>query len=246
MIDVACLAVVGIIIWCVASEGLWGAAHTFLCVLLSGLLAMNLFEPVAGLLDGILGGYKSYSDIIALVGLFTAFVFGLRLGAEQLSQTFIQLPSAVDQAGRWVFAALAGYVTMAVLLTALHTAPLPREFLGFKPERANFFGMAPDRQWLGFTQYVTEKPFGYIEFLDQTVSKAEGQIARAFDGRYEVLGDKLSPYHNKIWPSFPIRYASRRDSFGGSQAPPPVPIIVPVAPVGGGGGAPAGGAGPGF
>ena len=246
MIDIACLAVIGIIVWCVASEGLWGAAHTFLCVLLSGLLAMNFFEPVAGFLDGMLGGFKSYSDIIALVGLFAGFVFALRLGAEHLSQTYIQLPSAVDQAGRWLFAALAGYVTMAVLLTSLHTAPLPREFLGFKPERANFFGMAPDRQWLGFMQYVTEKPFGYIKYVDPTVSKAEGRIANAFDGKYEVLGDKLSPYHNKIWPSFAIRYASRRDTFGGSQAPPPVPVAVPVQPPagGGGGGAPAGG--PGF
>ena len=80
MIDLACLAVVGIVVWCVASEGIWGATQTFLCVLLSGLLAMNYFEPLASFLDGTLGSYKSYSDIVALVGLFIAFVFALRLG----------------------------------------------------------------------------------------------------------------------------------------------------------------------
>ena len=241
MIDVACLIVIGVIVWCVASEGLWGAAHVFLCVLLSGLLAMNYFEPLAGFLDGMLGGWKGFSDILALVGLFTAFVFALRLGSEQVSPTFIQLPSTIDQVGRWVFAALAGYVTMAVLLTALHTAPLPREFMGFKPERANFFGMAPDRQWLGFMQYVTEKPMGWNLFQDRTTKE---MVPHAFDGRYEVLGDPVQPYQNRVWPSFPIRYASRRDQLAGSQAAAPPPVAIqPVAPSGGGS---TGGSNPGF
>lgn len=238
MIDIACLAVVGVVIWCVASEGLWGSAHTFLCVLLAGLLAMNYFEPVAGFLDGMLGGFRNYSDIIALVGLFTAFIFALRLGTEQLSPVFIQLPNMADQIGRWVFAALTGYLTMAVLLTAMHTAPLPREFAGFKPERANFFGMAPDRQWLGFTQYVTERPFGWIEFQDRNTKEL---VAHAFDGKYELLGDMSQPYPNTIWPSFPIRYATRRGQIGGTTKPAAaVPISIPAAtPATGGGGSPA-------
>jgi len=242
MIDIACLVVVGVVVWCVASEGLWGAAHTFLCVLLSGLLAMNYFEPVAGFLDGMLGGFRNYSDIIALVGLFAAFVFGLRLGTEQLSPVYIQLPNMADQIGRWAFAGITGYLTMAVLLTALHTAPLPREFVGFKPERANFFGMAPDRQWLGFTQYVTEKPFGWIEFQDRNTKVL---VAHAFDGKYELLGDLSQPYPNTIWPSFPIRYATRRGQIGGSTRPVVAPVSIPVTtPTTNGGGAGGGGNAP--
>lgn len=225
MIDIACLAVVGVVVWCVASEGLWGSAHTFLCVLLSGLLAMNFFEPVAGFLDGMLGGWKGYSDILALVGLFALFVFGFRLGTEQLCPTFIQLPPTADQVGRWAFAALTGYLTMAILLTSLHTAPLPREFMGFKPERSNFFGMAPDRQWLGFMQYVTEMPFSRIEYKDPLTKQL---VARAFDGKYELLGDPTAPYSNTIWPSFTIRYAMRRDRIGGAAVAAPQPVAVPI------------------
>lgn len=239
MIDIGCLAVMGVIVWCVASEGLWGSAHTFLCVLIAALLAMNYFEPLAGMLEGMLGGFRYYADIIALVGLFTAFVFGLRLAAEQISPVFIQLPNTADQIGRWVFAALTGYLTMAFLLTSLHTAPLPREFIGFKPERANFFGMAPDRQWLGFTQYVTEKPFGWIEFQDP---KTKQLVAHAFDGKYELLGDMSQPYPNTIWPSFPIRYATRRDQITGTTKAAPVPVTIPTTPTTsgpGGGGNPA-------
>lgn len=232
MIDVACLIVIGVVVWCVASEGLWGSAHSFLCVLLSGLLAMNYFEPAAAFLDGMLGGWRGYSDIIALLGLFTAFVFALRLGTEHLSPTFIQLPSSADQAGRWVFGALTGYLTMALLLTSLHTAPLPRMFMGFKPERANFFGMAPDRQWLAFTQYVTEKPFGWYMFQDRNTNEL---VAHAFDGKYELLGDPTAPFPNTIWPSFPIRYATRRGQTGGAVGPATAPIVVPIAPTQGGG-----------
>jgi Colicin V production protein len=241
MIDILCLAVVGVIVWCVSSDGIWGAAHTFLCVVLSGLLAMNFFEPLANYLDGMLGGAKSYSDLVALVGLFTAFVFALRMGTEQLSPTYIHMNPTFDQFGRWVFGALTGYVTMAILLTSLHTAPVSRNFLGFKPERNNFFGLAPDRQWLGFTQYVTEKPFARVMFQDPNTKEL---IAHAFDGKYEVLGDKSAPYRNTIWPSFPIRYAMRRDqlSGGGDQGSTPAPVsvqpVAPVAPAGGGAAAP--------
>ena len=42
-------------------------------------------------------------DVIALVGLFTAFVFALRLGSEHLVQIYIGLPSAVDTAGKWPY-----------------------------------------------------------------------------------------------------------------------------------------------
>ena len=231
MIDIACLVVVGITVYFVANEGLWGAAQTFLCVLLAGLIAMNYFEPLAGFLDGIAPTYKSYMDIIALAGLFIGLVFSLRMGSEHLSPVYIGLPSTLDQLGKWLFGAATGYLTMAFLLAALHTAPFPREFMGFKPERNNFFGMAPDRQWLGFVQYVTEKPFVGTIFQDVETKQL---ISKAFDGRYERLGDKTSPYPNTIWPSFPIRYAMRRERLEdnpGGGAPVSAPTTVqPVAP----------------
>ena len=248
MIDIACLVVVGITVYCVSTEGAWGAVHTFLCVLLAALVAMNFFEPLASFLDGIVPAYKNYMDVIALVGLFIGLTFALRMGSEHLTPVYIRLPSTLDQVGKWLFGALTGYLTMAFLLAALHTAPLPREFMGFKPERINYFGMArmaPDRQWLGFVQYVTEKPFAKIIGQDPDTKQL---IAHAFDGRYQILGSKEAPYKGAdgqiamLWPSFPIRYAMRRERLennpaGGGAAPAPVPQMVPVpfnpnAPVG--------------
>jgi hypothetical protein len=195
MIDVALAIVVGIVTWTVAAEGAWGAASIFISVIVAGLIAMDLFEPVANLLESLLGtGWASEVDFIALVGIFAACVFGLRTLGEHLAPNFIAVSARVYDVCRWGFALLTGYVTMAFLLTALHTAPLPRNFIGFTPERDNFFNFtAPDRQWLGFVQYVSEKSFC-------------GSDQRIFDGpRYPV------PQHdNQVWPSFIIRYATRR------------------------------------
>lgn len=198
MIDILLLAILGIVTWCVASEGAWGAAFIFVSVLLAGLLAMNYFEPLATFLTNNIsnsGAWPLRWDCIALIGLFIAFVFLFREITVRIAPTYMQVHPLVHEIGRWGFAAMTGYITMAFLLTALHTAPLPREFAGFTPERENFFSVvAPDRQWLGFTQYVSEK------------SMRNGSVGHLFDGpEYEIPQQQ-----NRVWPSFPIRYATRR------------------------------------
>lgn len=225
------LLILGAVTWCVASEGAWGAGLTFLCVMFSGLLAMNFFEPLAGYLDGMGSGIKDYSDVVALVGLFTLFTFLGRLATDHISPTEIEYDARVYQVARWLFALATGYTTMAFLLTALHTAPLPREFLGFKPEADNFFDFcAPDRQWLGFTQHVSEKVL---------------RTGRIFDGWNNPLTPEAYPDpsdQQRIWPSFPIRYATRREDLGKPRKPgvsgtsTPAPSAAPA----GRGGAPQG------
>ena len=214
IIDIILLAVLGLVTWCVASDGAWSAAMTFFCVLFAGLLAMNFFEPFAVFLENnVSAAWSDRWDFIALVGLFTGFVFGLRFLTEYLAPTFMNVHPLLYEGGRWAMGFATGWLTIAILLTALHTAPLPREvtpssvneFLGFRAERGNLFGFAPDRQWLGFTQYVSRKPM---------------PNGRIFDGPMFQAGD-----FSGIWPSFPIRYATRREQLasGGS-------IAAPVAP----------------
>jgi hypothetical protein len=201
MIDLLLVAIIGGVTWTVAAEGAWGAASIFLSVVLSGLVAMDLFEPVAGMLESAIGSSWAYRvDVIALVGLFAGGVFVLRVLSERLVPSFIAVHPRTYDVGRWGFGLLTGYVTAAFLLAALHTAPLPREFLGFRPERNNLFGLAaPDRQWLGFVQYVSEKSLR---------SSEDGYV---FDGtRFKVPGHESVA----VWPTFIIRYASRRENYG--------------------------------
>lgn len=236
MIDVALLIILALVTWCVASEGAWGSAFMLINVVMSGLLAMNFFEPVAEFLDGTLnlGVEWSYRwDIVALLGLFAGSVFGIRAALEKLMPTLVLVQPLTFDIVRWICGLATGYVTMAILLTSLHTAPLPREFLGFTPERTNFFSMAPDRQWLGFTQYVSEKTLPNGNIFD-------GPTYQAGNGKYEYPEDfKAAPYFSEqgrlpIWPSFPIRYASRRDEYaansGDAAAAASAPTTAPTGP----------------
>ncbi len=245
MIDLILLAIVAGVAFMVSNDGAWSAGLTFLSILLSGLIAMVFFEPLAMQLSKVYSEWDARWDMIALVGLFIGLVFAFRMGTERMAPTYIQVPGIIDTVGRYGFGLAAGYVTMAFLLTALHTAPLPREFLGFRPERANFLSVAsPDRQWLAFTQYVSEKSLARFDLGAQVSGLTT--TPHSFDGRYEVVGDPQSPYANSLWSSFPIRYATRRAQLYGTQssgtapvpaAAAPRPVApVPVAPAGGGGG----------
>lgn len=216
MIDIALLAVIAAVTWCVASEGAWGAAFMLLSVLFSGLVAMNFFEPFADFLENTVSNSPDMHyrwDIIALLTLFVGSLLLLRTATEKLMPTLVLVHPLAFDGIRWSCALATGYVTMAFLLTALHTAPLPREFLGFTPERQNLFNMAaPDRQWLGFTQYVSERVFPTGNIFDGPRFNVTG--AYAYPENLKPNSDDKTP----VWPSFPIRYAARRDEFASGGA----------------------------
>jgi len=222
MIDLFLIAVIGVTAWCVASEGAWGAALTFLSVLFAGIIAMNYFEPLAEIMSGSLGlgpSWRNRWDFLALILLFIGFIFVFRLGSEQILPVSVEVHPLAYDGVRWFSAVLTGYLTAAILLTALHTAPVPMSYVGFEPERDNLLGMAaPDRQWLGFVQYMTEKP----------LSRPGNHI---FDGAVV----RLSNGDLKVIPTFAIRYSSRRGQAAGASAQPAAPPAPAVSPQSGGG-----------
>ena len=226
VIDILLVAIVGVLTYLVAQDGPLNAILTFFSVVFGGLLAMNFFEPLAAFLGRQNAWLEPRADFLSLVVLFGLFVTLIRLGLEHLAPTNIELPELAYKIGQWGFGLLTGYVTMAVLLTSLHTAPLPRTFLGFTPERKNFLGVAsPDEQWLGFTQHVTEHVFARR-------SMGGNQITyRNFDGLPHVFPGKTQA---DFLPTFIIRYATRRQRNSGQMpAAAPPPMVVPAAGQGG-------------
>jgi hypothetical protein len=222
MIDVILLLILALVTWNVASEGAWGAAALFLCVVFSGLISMNFFEPLANYLETWTGpDWGPRLDFVSLMVLFGGSVFLLRLLAERLVPSFIAVEGRLYDVCRFGFAVMTGYVTIAFLLAALHAAPLPRDFLGFTPERKNFFGMtAPDREWLGLVQYISEK------------SMRSSEDDRIFDGAKFPVDN----HDNQVWPTYIIRYASRRDAYAAANGSTTAAPGTPPAGVSAGGG----------
>lgn len=226
MINFFLLAVLIGVTYFVANEGPQGAAISLFAVLIAGLVAMNFFEPLAIFLSTNIAGSFDWQHrwgVIALLGLFAVGVFLIRMMGDNLFPTYAEVSTVLYEVARWGLGLITGYVTMAILLTSLHVAPLPREFMGFTPEGNNFLSIsAPDRQWLAFTQYVSEKSL-------KTKSSTGG--VRIFDGA-EFPSNPTNLTTNRVWSSFPIRYAARRELFttggrssarspaGGATSPP--------------------------
>jgi hypothetical protein len=219
MIDILLLAVIAAVTWCVASEGAWGSALSLLSVLIAGLLAMNYFEGLAEFLQSTVGSSREWSmrwDVIALLGLFAGLTFVLRTLTDQIMPTFVQVHPIAFNVARWAFGVMTGYLTASILLTALHVSPLPRSFWGFVPERNNLLdATAPDRQWLAYTQYVSEHVL------------RKGQFGPIFDGDQFAAIPNRQP---ETWSSFPMRYATRRQSY---QAYTPQAATSTPVPTGG-------------
>ncbi len=240
IIDGLIVLVFGLVAYLVASEGIWTAVMMTIVVILSGLVAFNFFEPAAELLQNNgLAGYAFQLDFVMLVGIFAACVGLLRLALFQLSPDEVETPEAFGEMGRWAVGGLCGWITTCFLLAALHTAPMPREFIGFAPERKNLLNViAPDRQWLGFVQYCSNAGFGRRQTV--VIGSETRIVTRTFDGPYIAVAGS----EQEQWPSFPIRYATRREAYaGGGGSGGGGGAYVPSQPAGGGGGGGEGGGG---
>ncbi len=203
--DVLCLALLAWMSFRVADEGAWGAVMVLCSVLLAGLLAMNIFEPLAEWLAMEISASEAWQarwDVISLLGVFALGVFGFRILTERLAPARMPLPQLAEWPLRWLAGTAAAYAALAILMTSLHVAPLPRlvsaegvhEVVGFEPEREQFFGLAPDRQWLALNHWLSQHALN------------RGDARRLFDGPIYQSGGQTAR-----WPSFPIRYADRRE-----------------------------------
>ena len=139
------------------TDGMWSNALRLINVVTAALLATNFFEPAARWLEGWQPQYSYVWDFLALWGLFALFTIIFRVLTDQISQVKVRFLGVADRIGSAFFALWIGWVMVCFTMMTLHAAPLARTFLfdGFKPEERMFLGLAPDRQWLGFTQKMS-------------------------------------------------------------------------------------------
>jgi len=171
------------------NEGMWSNAIVLFNVVTAALVATNFWEPIVAACMKSAPSYVYLWDFLALWGLFAATYVVLRLATDNVSRVRVRFPKLADMIGSYVFALIIGWALVCFLAMTLHTAPLSRNFLfgGFQPEQSQFFGLAPDRQWLGFMQKQSMGSFSRGAPADQPE-------AHVFDPRGEFM----------------IKYATRR------------------------------------
>jgi hypothetical protein len=146
------------------NSGLWNNAITLFNTLTAALLATNFWEPLADWLDKQAPSYTYFWDFLAFWLVFGLSMVVFRAATDSLSRVTVRFKKPVDMAGGIFFACWTGWVMVCFATTTLHTAPLARNFLSGQfqrdPEIRMFFGLAPDRQWLGLAQSLSTGSLG--------------------------------------------------------------------------------------
>lgn len=149
------------------NEGVFSAAVILVCVVAGGLIAFNFFEPVAHLLESNFTFLDGYGDIIAMLGLFAIAVTGLRLVSEQIAPTMVEFPDLVHRMGGFAIGGWIGWIFAGIMVCALQTLPLHRQFLGYRydaglrdnDDRGDNGAWNVDRRWLAYVQRVSQTIF---------------------------------------------------------------------------------------
>ena len=169
IIVIAVLATLG-------KEGTWSNLILLLEIVFASIVAVNFFEPLGAWLGGQVKALTYFADFMCLWVLFAATFAGLRAITDYISRTQVRFHKMVDDAGSMVLAVAIAWLMLCFIMFTLHTAPLPREAWGFKPEAKMLFGLKPDRVWLGFMQQLSRGAYARNNEFDP---KAEFIIKHA-------------------------------------------------------------------
>jgi len=184
------LAVLALITAVVGSQGLWHSLITFFNVLVAALIATNYFEPISEWLDYNGPTFTYLIDFLVVWALFAAVFMTLRMLTDMFSRVKVRFIKPVDMAGGFLMAFWTGWVFVCFAMMTLHTAALPRNYLGGafqpKPESRMVLGLAPDRQWLALVHRLSKESLRPV-----------GSENRVFDPQGE----------------FVLRYGARRAEF---------------------------------
>lgn len=237
IVNVSVLVLILGMTYALASEGLWGAALMFMNSLFAGLIALNFYEPLAGLIAqaSFLSGF---ADTLSLLSLYGVSLLILRLATDQLGPTMVRYPTPIYHLGRWGFGLLGASVTMGILLLGYHTAPIHKKmFYGtYNYDLKPPFGVGLDWQWLGFFQYATGYTFARYSPNNPVDPFNEFENARAFDlrGRWLIDHQNGRPYGETGFIPPPIGAGAEGGGEGGAAAPGGEAAAAGAAPAPGG------------
>ncbi len=199
------LIVMGVVAFMQYRNGLFTSAAMIVQVLLAGLVAFGFWEPIANELDGSFanGSLAGYEDAIALVGLFSLTLAGLRLVTNRINKAMIDFNWTVQQIGGPAAGLVTGYLVSGFLVCVFQTLPIEENFAGFTmrkkdDEPAMRHYMPADRVWLALMRRAGAYPLAWSEAPDDPGKKEEQK--NAFD--YWATFDRAG--------TFELRYARYR------------------------------------
>lgn len=207
MLNVLFVLILLITIALLFREGLWTNILTLFLAVTAGIVATNYFEPLTRLLGEHVQFMDYNWDVVSFGLIFALTFFLLRVVALKISPYRIRFEPRVDRFGGAVVAAWTGWLAICIIAFLMHMAPMSRvyAFGGFDPEQPMFFGFAPDRQWLGFAQKLSNGGgWGANSTDDQgnvtSVFDSSGDFALKYATRRKFLEKQVSPFYGLSEP----------------------------------------------
>ena len=135
-----------------ATAGIWNNLIKLFNIIFAGLLAVNYFEPAAAFLEGQFPDATYVVDFAALWLVFALSMAILTVATDSISKVKVRFPQKIDLGVGGFLGCWVAWILICFTSMTLHTAPLALHFLNFQPEPSSrmFYGLSPDRTWLGF------------------------------------------------------------------------------------------------
>ncbi|MGQ9505280.1 MAG: CvpA family protein [Thermogutta sp.] len=106
-------------------EGMWGNFIRTVNVMFAGILATNFFEPLARLLEDMIGPNLTYFyDFLGFWLLYAIFFIVLHLATSAASRVKVRFNHYVDRTFSVIFSLSIGLTLVSMILFSLHLAPL--------------------------------------------------------------------------------------------------------------------------
>jgi len=191
MIDILLLIIFIAAVALFWNEGCWSLCLMLVNVTIAGIVALNLFEPVADWYESMLGGSFTYLvDFLAIWSLFAVTAGALRAITDSLCKNKVRFQMYVEQGGRIFFGLWLAWSLVGFCALSLQAAPLPvNAFSGSldrSPSGGLFFGFGPERSWLAYMQSISQGACGWEDEVANSKNEKDGKV-RVFDPQAEFL-----------------------------------------------------------
>lgn len=196
------VAIVLLIAYWWANQGLYSALLHFLCVVVAGAIAFALWEwvTVTFFLRGI--RFDEYAWGVTLIGLFAILLFALRLVADKFAPNEPRMPTALNYGLGAVFGLGAGILSVGVVLTGWGFIQASTDILGYEGFRRSQQASGQPTQ----TQpnlpptlilNATELVFGSLSQGAFTPIDSDVTLATAFPRFAELAGSAMRDSFNE-------------------------------------------------
>ncbi|MEO0531142.1 MAG: CvpA family protein [Planctomycetota bacterium] len=175
-------------------QGIWSNLITTMAIVLGGLAAFGLHQPLVIMLDEQTDGSYTYLLDFPVLWLIFALVTGLiKEIAGRLSKNRVNFPDQIDNYGGAGVGVIGAYVMMAFAMATFHAAPLSYDALsgnyeyGVTPAKAESKlseagTFSPGAAWLRLTESaLSPEAFGNAGFSAKIFISQHGKHRKTFE-----------------------------------------------------------------